>query len=305
MPTSRRRRRARRAGHDPGRHPFRGRDDVLGPGVRARPHLAVRRRRPHPAHPARPVGRRRSSWRRPPPGSSARTRPASRTTCSRPRSWRPRHRWCVAPAMHTEMWDHPAVQENIATLVRRGVHVVAPEEGRLAGGDVGRGRLAAPEAIVAGVEAALGSTRRPRGPARRHHRGRHARAHRSGAVHRQPLVRQAGPRPRVRGGGPGRQGHARHHRGAADPAHRRRRAGRHRRADGRGGAGRRLRGRRDRHGRRGGRLPARRGRRTEDQEARRRARDRSRAHRRHPCWPGGAQAPGPDRGRICSRDRPS
>ena len=64
----------------------------------------------------------------------------------------------VAPAMHTEMWDHPAVQENIATLVRRGVHVVAPEEGRLAGGDVGRGRLAAPEAIVAGVEAALGST---------------------------------------------------------------------------------------------------------------------------------------------------
>jgi len=65
----------------------------------------------------------------------------------------------VAPAMHTEMWDHPAVQENVATLVRRGVHVVAPEEGRLAGGDVGRGRLAAPEAIVAGVEAALGATR--------------------------------------------------------------------------------------------------------------------------------------------------
>jgi phosphopantothenoylcysteine decarboxylase / phosphopantothenate---cysteine ligase len=65
----------------------------------------------------------------------------------------------VAPAMHTEMWDHPAVQENIATLVRRGVHVVAPEEGRLAGGDVGRGRLAAPEAIVAAAEAALGATR--------------------------------------------------------------------------------------------------------------------------------------------------
>jgi len=65
----------------------------------------------------------------------------------------------VAPAMHTEMWDHPAVQENVATLVRRGVRVVAPEEGRLAGGDVGRGRLAAPEAIVAAVEAALGATR--------------------------------------------------------------------------------------------------------------------------------------------------
>jgi phosphopantothenoylcysteine decarboxylase / phosphopantothenate---cysteine ligase len=65
----------------------------------------------------------------------------------------------VAPAMHTEMWDHPAVQENIATLLRRGVHVVAPEEGRLAGGDFGRGRLAAPEAIVAAAEAALGATR--------------------------------------------------------------------------------------------------------------------------------------------------
>jgi phosphopantothenoylcysteine decarboxylase / phosphopantothenate---cysteine ligase len=65
----------------------------------------------------------------------------------------------VAPAMHTEMWDHPAVQDNIATLVRRGVHIVPPEEGRLAGGDVGRGRLAAPEAIVAAVESVLGAAR--------------------------------------------------------------------------------------------------------------------------------------------------
>jgi phosphopantothenoylcysteine decarboxylase / phosphopantothenate---cysteine ligase len=54
----------------------------------------------------------------------------------------------IAPAMHTEMWEHPAVQENLATLRRRGVRVIAPEEGRLAGGDVGAGRLAAPEAIV-------------------------------------------------------------------------------------------------------------------------------------------------------------
>jgi phosphopantothenoylcysteine decarboxylase/phosphopantothenate--cysteine ligase len=65
----------------------------------------------------------------------------------------------VAPAMHTEMWDHPAVQENVATLTRRGVHVVPPEEGRLAGGDVGRGRLAAPEVVVAEVEAVLGAAR--------------------------------------------------------------------------------------------------------------------------------------------------
>ena len=62
----------------------------------------------------------------------------------------------VCPAMHTEMWEHPAVQENLATLRRRGVHVVEPEAGRLAGGDVGAGRLAAPEAIVAAVERVLG-----------------------------------------------------------------------------------------------------------------------------------------------------
>jgi phosphopantothenoylcysteine decarboxylase/phosphopantothenate--cysteine ligase len=54
----------------------------------------------------------------------------------------------VCPAMHTEMWEHPAVQENLATLARRGVHVLAPEAGRLAGGDVGTGRLAGPERIV-------------------------------------------------------------------------------------------------------------------------------------------------------------
>jgi len=57
----------------------------------------------------------------------------------------------VCPAMHTEMWEHPAVQDNLATLRRRGVHVLEPESGRLAGGDVGSGRLAAPERIVAEV----------------------------------------------------------------------------------------------------------------------------------------------------------
>lgn len=57
----------------------------------------------------------------------------------------------VCPAMHTEMWEHAAVQENLATLTRRGVHVVPPESGRLAGGDHGEGRLAAPERILASV----------------------------------------------------------------------------------------------------------------------------------------------------------
>jgi phosphopantothenoylcysteine decarboxylase/phosphopantothenate--cysteine ligase len=54
--------------------------------------------------------------------------------------------------MHTEMWEHPAVADNIATLRSRGVHVVEPEWGRLAGGDSGQGRLASPEAIVAAVD---------------------------------------------------------------------------------------------------------------------------------------------------------
>ncbi len=65
----------------------------------------------------------------------------------------------VCPAMHTEMWEHAAVQENIATLRRRGVHVLDPEAGRLAGGDVGAGRLAEPEQIVARALDILGSAR--------------------------------------------------------------------------------------------------------------------------------------------------
>jgi phosphopantothenoylcysteine decarboxylase/phosphopantothenate--cysteine ligase len=58
----------------------------------------------------------------------------------------------VCPAMHTEMWEHAAVQDNLRTLAQRGVHIVPPEEGRLAGGDVGTGRLADPSTIVEAVE---------------------------------------------------------------------------------------------------------------------------------------------------------
>ncbi|MGV3759649.1 MAG: bifunctional phosphopantothenoylcysteine decarboxylase/phosphopantothenate--cysteine ligase CoaBC [Actinomycetota bacterium] len=61
----------------------------------------------------------------------------------------------VCPAMHTEMWEHPSVQENLEVLRSRGVHVVEPGVGRLAGGDVGAGRLAEPADIVAAVEAVL------------------------------------------------------------------------------------------------------------------------------------------------------
>jgi phosphopantothenoylcysteine decarboxylase/phosphopantothenate--cysteine ligase len=61
----------------------------------------------------------------------------------------------LAPAMHTEMWEHAAVQDNLARLRGRGVHIIDPEEGRLAGGDVGAGRLAEPERIVAAAAGVL------------------------------------------------------------------------------------------------------------------------------------------------------
>jgi len=63
----------------------------------------------------------------------------------------------VCPAMHTEMWEHPTVVDNLARLEARGVTVVPPEQGRLAGGDVGSGRMAAPATIVDAVLAMLAS----------------------------------------------------------------------------------------------------------------------------------------------------
>ncbi len=62
----------------------------------------------------------------------------------------------VCPAMHTEMWEHPAVQHNLETLRARGVVVVAPVAGQLAGGDVGGGRMAEPTSIVAAALERLG-----------------------------------------------------------------------------------------------------------------------------------------------------
>ncbi|MFP7696102.1 bifunctional phosphopantothenoylcysteine decarboxylase/phosphopantothenate synthase [Trueperella sp. LYQ143] len=58
-------------------------------------------------------------------------------------------RIAIAPAMHTEMWLHPATQANIATLVARGVHIIGPETGRLTGADSGIGRMSEPSDIVA------------------------------------------------------------------------------------------------------------------------------------------------------------
>ena len=57
----------------------------------------------------------------------------------------------IAPAMHTEMWDHPATRRNIETLREFGYAVVGPDEGDLAGGDSGVGRLADPDDIAGAV----------------------------------------------------------------------------------------------------------------------------------------------------------
>ncbi|MCI0459195.1 MAG: bifunctional phosphopantothenoylcysteine decarboxylase/phosphopantothenate--cysteine ligase CoaBC [Gemmataceae bacterium] len=62
----------------------------------------------------------------------------------------------VAPAMNVNMWQHAVVQENVARLRERGVAVVEPDEGYLACGWTGPGRLASNEAILARVREALG-----------------------------------------------------------------------------------------------------------------------------------------------------
>lgn len=64
----------------------------------------------------------------------------------------------VCPAMHAEMWAHPSVRDNLEVLRGRGVRVVDPESGRLAGGDEGPGRLAEPDRIVAAVLAIAAPT---------------------------------------------------------------------------------------------------------------------------------------------------
>jgi phosphopantothenoylcysteine decarboxylase / phosphopantothenate---cysteine ligase len=57
----------------------------------------------------------------------------------------------LAPAMHTEMWEHPATRANVETLRARGAEIVGPDEGQLAGGDEGPGRLAEETAVLDAV----------------------------------------------------------------------------------------------------------------------------------------------------------
>jgi phosphopantothenoylcysteine decarboxylase/phosphopantothenate--cysteine ligase len=63
----------------------------------------------------------------------------------------------VAPAMNDAMWSKQAVQDNIATLRKRGMIVVEPETGRLASGHVGTGRLADPAQLLAAMASAVGA----------------------------------------------------------------------------------------------------------------------------------------------------
>jgi phosphopantothenoylcysteine decarboxylase/phosphopantothenate--cysteine ligase len=67
----------------------------------------------------------------------------------------------LAPAMHTEMWEHPATQANVALLRKRGVLVVEPAVGRLTGADSGKGRLPEPAELVEVCVRVLAGARGP------------------------------------------------------------------------------------------------------------------------------------------------
>ncbi|MFP3386268.1 flavoprotein, partial [Tritonibacter sp. SIMBA_163] len=65
----------------------------------------------------------------------------------------------VAPAMNVRMWEHPATQANLETLRRRGVAAVGPNEGDMACGEYGYGRMAEPHEILTAVQSALTAER--------------------------------------------------------------------------------------------------------------------------------------------------
>ena len=78
----------------------------------------------------------------------------------------------IAPAMNVRMWQHAATQRNLATLRGDGVHVIGPNDGDMACGEFGPGRMAEPLEIVAAIEARL-SDGPLNGPARAGHLGAH------------------------------------------------------------------------------------------------------------------------------------
>ncbi|GAA1489542.1 bifunctional phosphopantothenoylcysteine decarboxylase/phosphopantothenate--cysteine ligase CoaBC [Brachybacterium sacelli] len=78
----------------------------------------------------------------------------------------------VAPAMHTEMWEHPSTIENVRVLRERGVTVLDPAVGRLTGPDSGPGRLPEPEALLESARAAIAAPRDEHGAVLRDLAGR-------------------------------------------------------------------------------------------------------------------------------------
>ena len=107
-----------------------------------------------------------SSWRAPPMSCSSRRRARRRsrgwrtvspTTCSALTALATTAPVLVAPAMDAQMWEHAATRANVATLRGRGVVFVGPEEGRLASGRMGAGRLANADDIIGAVRVALGA----------------------------------------------------------------------------------------------------------------------------------------------------
>ena len=204
----------------------------------------------------------------------------------------------VAPAMNTNMWEHPATQRNVLLLRERGVFVVEPGAGELACGDYGSGRMADPDSIVAEVKLRLqvqrkrdlrglrvmitaGGTREPIDAVR-------FIGNRSSGKMGFALARAAFDRGRAGGSDRGQRGHAG---GAGRAADR----GVHRRRDARRGHEAPARHRHPHHGGGGGRLPGgRRAGRGQGRQGQGRVVHRPGGHHRHPLRRGRApQGPVP------------
>ncbi len=114
----------------------------------------------------------------------------------------------MAPAMNVRMWESASVRRNRALLEKDGVLFVGPNDGEMACGEFGPGRMAEPLEIVAAIEKALGAARPAPGREGAGHRRPDARAGGPGALLRQPFQRQAGLC-HCRGAGARRRGHHR------------------------------------------------------------------------------------------------
>ena len=73
----------------------------------------------------------------------------------------------IAPAMNPQMWEHPATRRNVARLAADGVHMIGPNPGDMACGEVGAGRMAEPHEILDAIDALLAPTHRAAGRAAR------------------------------------------------------------------------------------------------------------------------------------------